>query len=177
MLAPRPPAHLLVMGRMLRPRAPGVPFHVTARIQWRKPLLSGMEAVAMQVIDDSRDVTDAAVAAHAIMPNHLHLLVIQGSFPLSALMQPLLRRLALAVQRHTGRDGHVFERRFTHKMCMDPDYLRNAIAYIHLNAARKGFCTGADDFEWCSHSAYRAVATADLATRAGAMTAMMMRMF
>ena len=136
-----------------------------------------MEAVAVQVIDDVRNITDASVAAHAIMPNHLHLLVIQGSQPLDRLMQPLLRRLALAVQRHNGKDGHVFQGRYKHKACLDPDYLRNAIAYIHLNAARKGLCTCADDFAWCSHPEYRSAVTADLATTRGATTAMMARMF
>lgn len=120
------------MGRQLRPQLPGVPFHVTARVQGRAAWFTGVERPLENRILAAPRRSDATLLAYAVMPNHLHLVVVQGSQPLSQLMQPLLTRIALLVQRRTGREGHIFERRFRASPCLDPDYLRNAIAYVHL---------------------------------------------
>lgn len=144
------------MGRRLRPQLPGMPFHVTARLQGRSAWFSGIERAIAQRISTASHRSDAALLAYTVMPNHLHLIVIQGRQPLSEVMQPLLRRIALLVQRRTGREGHIFERRFRAFPCTDPDYFRNAIAYVHLNGVRAKLCGTAEEYEWCSHAAYLA---------------------
>lgn len=131
-----------------------MPFHVTARLQGRSAWFSGIERAIAQRISAASRRSDAALLAYAVMPNHLHLVVLQGRQPLSEVMQPLLRRIALLVQRRTAREGHIFERRFRAFPCVDPDYFRNAIAYVHLNGVRARLCATAEDYEWCSHAAY-----------------------
>ncbi|HUF49486.1 MAG TPA: transposase [Longimicrobiales bacterium] len=165
------------MSRSLRPRLPGVPFHITARIQWHKPHFAGAEPFVTRAIKDASLLSDAQIAAYAVMPNHFHLLVIHGSLPLQALMQPLLRRLALMVQRRIGKGGHVFEGPYFSAPCLDPEYLRNTIAYIHLNGARKALCTGAHDFEWCSHAMYCSAPVADPLCSTTTLAGNMLRMF
>jgi REP element-mobilizing transposase RayT len=154
-----------------------VPFHITARVQGREALFAGIEDRVVRIIEETRYVSDSAIVAHAVMPNHLHLLVIKGSLPLHTLMQPLLRRVALLVQRHHGREGHVFERRYNHVACLDVDYVRNVIAYIHLNGARKGMCDDASDFPWSSHQEYRCIAAANPSLERTAAIARMVRLF
>lgn len=143
-----------------------MPFHVTARLQSRSAWFSGIERAVAQRISAASHRSDAALLAYAVMPNHLHLIVIQGRQPLSEVMQPLLRRIALLVQRRTSREGHIFERRFRAFPCVDPDYFRNAIAYVHLNGVRAGLCAAAEDYEWCSHAAYLGSADRHEARRA-----------
>lgn len=144
------------MGRNLRPYLPGVAFHITARLQGREPRFDGIEKFVAARIRRAPRRSDASLLAWAVMPNHLHLVAVQGQKPLSALMQPLLRSLALLVQRRCNIEGHVFERRFYSNPCLDPDYFRNAIAYVHLNGSRASLCATPDDFLWCSHSQYLA---------------------
>lgn len=98
--------------------------------------------------------TDAKLLACAIMPNHLHLLLLQRSMTLGRVMQPILRRTALLVQRAHGVEGHVFSGRFYSGLCQTPDHLRETITYIHRNPVTAGLCGSVDDYEWTSHACY-----------------------
>lgn len=147
------------MGRKLRSNLPGVPFHLTTRVQGHEPLFIGLEPAIVQMIQRAEAHSDARVIAHAVMPNHLHLVVIQGERPLERLMQPLLRRVALLTSREKKKEGHIFERRFRDSPCLTAEYLRNAIAYVHLNAVRAQISQNADDYPWSSHVALCALDT------------------
>lgn len=147
------------MGRTARANLPGMPFHLTARVQGREPLFTGLEALIVDMLFDAVRNARMRTLAYAIMPNHLHLVVVQGPLPLAALMQPLLRRIALLISRRRGRDGHLFERRYRDHVCLDPSYLRNAIAYVHLNPVRAGLCRSPEAFPWTSHHTYSTFGT------------------
>lgn len=142
------------MGRARRPHLPGVPFHLVARLQGKAPLFLGLEPVVARSIREQVDRSGGQLLAYAIMPNHLHIVYAQGRWPLAAFMQPLLRRLALRVHARDGTEGHVFERRFRASPCRDPDYLRNAILYVHLNSVRARLCSGAEQYAWTTHHEY-----------------------
>lgn len=133
---------------------PGAVFHLTARTQAREPCLCGLEGGVQSIICSAPARSDARLIAYAIMPNHVHILVQQGRRALADFMQPMLRRIALLVQRRYNREGHVFERRYRDALCSDPEYLRNAIVYIHLNAVRAGVAHSADEYPWSSHGAF-----------------------
>jgi REP element-mobilizing transposase RayT len=142
------------MGRSLRPYLPGVIFHLTARVHDRERLLIGLQAPIAGLIRSSAASAGARLVAYVVMSNHLHVLAVQGRRPLGDLMQPLLRRSALLVQKACGRSGHVFERRFAAKACLDAEYMRNAVAYIHLNPVRAGLCDDPADYAWSTHNLY-----------------------
>lgn len=142
------------MARTLRSFSPGVVFHVTARIQCRAPLLLGLEGAVVSIIRDSSRFADARLIAYVVMPNHLHIVIQQRSRPLGHYMQPLLRRVALLVQRRHAWEGHVFERRYRDSPCLSAEYLRNAITYVHLNGLRARLADSADAHRWCSHTSF-----------------------
>ncbi|MBR9989670.1 MAG: transposase [Gemmatimonadetes bacterium] len=131
-----------------------MPFHITARIQCRERLLAGVESNVVAMMLDARERSDAALVAYAVMPNHLHIVLQQGARPLSDYLQPLLRRIALLVRRVHGWEGHVFERRYNESACLTADYLRNAIAYVHLNGMRASLATSVDSYAWCSNRSF-----------------------
>jgi REP element-mobilizing transposase RayT len=155
------------MGRSPRSNLPGVAFHLTARLHGREPLFVGIEMRVADIITESMALGGMNLLAYAVMPNHLHIVAVQGNLPLSRSMQPLLRRLAGVIARSRNRAGHVFERRFADRPCLDPVYLRNAIAYVHLNPVRAGLCARADEYPWTSHLAYATAAAATARTPAG----------
>lgn len=98
--------------------------------------------------------TDADLAAYAVMPNHLHLILRQGQGELSSVMQPLLRRVAYRVQKHHGFRGTVVERRYRDRPCLSAHHAREAILYTHLNPWRADLCSTDLAYPWTSHGAY-----------------------
>ncbi len=98
--------------------------------------------------------SDARLMALAIMSNHFHLLVQQGERSLDRLMQPLLRRLALRVQRRSGIEGPVFWRPYASELCQDPEHIRNAVVYVHINPVRAGLAADPSSYPWTSHLFY-----------------------
>jgi putative transposase len=149
---PRPRSNIRGMGRSLRPHLPGVVFHVTSRLQGHQPLYAGLENIVISYVRELLVRRDVHLIAYAVMPNHIHLLVQQGALPLGHFMQPLLRRVALLLQRTRGCVGHVVERRYREQACLTADYLRAAVAYVHLNGLRAGLANCVEDYEWSSHS-------------------------
>ena len=138
-----------------RPNLPGFAFHLTARAQDRAHRFTGpVRDRVVHFLAREVERSDARLLAYVVMTNHLHLVVVQGSLPLGRFMQPLLSSIALSVHRIHGVAGHVFERRYRHSVCLDYDYLRNAIAYTHANPVRAGLCEDPAKYRWSSHAAY-----------------------
>lgn len=143
------------MARRRRPHLPGVTYHLTARTQGREALFTPeLRTAFVALLRKQVAFSDLEVFAYAVMPNHLHLVVRQGRAPLWHFMQPLLCRTALLLQRAHGREGHIFERRYRDHPCGDPEYIRNAIVYTHLNPVRAGICEEPGEYPWSSHGAW-----------------------
>lgn len=143
------------MGRRKRPYAPGAFFHLVSRVhRGRTPFPPPVRSQIVGLIHSSIARTDAQLAAYAVMPNHLHLIVRQGESELAALMQPLLRSVANRVQSHHGIEGTIVERRYRDRVCGNADHVRHAIVYTHLNPWRAGLCGDDLDYRWSSQAAY-----------------------
>lgn len=142
------------MGRSQRINLPGYAFHITTRTQghlhwFTEPLRTSIVPIVKKGIASS----GSRLISFAIMTNHLHIVVVQGSNSLGWMMQPILRRIALLVQRTTGCAGHVFERRYRAHV-LDARHAMNAVLYVHRNPLTAGLIGEADNYEWSSHSAY-----------------------
>jgi hypothetical protein len=71
------------------------------------------------------------------------------------MMQRILQRTSILVRKQfPAIDGHVFGRSYWAGLCDDPDYLRQAIIYTHLNAFYAGMCDHPDAYRWHSHAGY-----------------------
>jgi REP element-mobilizing transposase RayT len=143
------------MARTLRPHQPGAAFHIVSRTQGHQHwFLPDMKREIEKYVVDGVASGGARLFAHAVMDNHIHVLLFQGSAPLGWVMQPILRRSALLVQRVHGVEGHVFERNFRVRQCESVEHVRNSILYIHRNPVVARMCQTAIDYEFSSARAY-----------------------
>ena len=133
---------------------PGAAFHITARTQGKEPWFEErLRGTIERHIVEGVTSSDAMLLAHAVMHNHFHIVLRQGMRPLGWIMQPIMRRVALLIQRAIGVEGHVFERRYRSVACENADHLRRAIVYTHLNPQRAGICDH-ESYAWTSAHAY-----------------------
>lgn len=130
-----------------------------------------LRTATLKLIGEVAPHSRMRILAVAVMSNHLHIVAQQRDRPLMALMQPLLRRLALRLQRAHDLEGPVFWRPYASLPCVTPSHARNAIVYTHLNPVRAGLCDDPADYPWTSHRIYAEVpcnswppALVDLAT-------------
>jgi len=139
--------------RKKRPYLPGAFFHICARTHGKQPWLTPeLRTRTALITTECLKLTDAKLYAMVIMRNHFHLVVEQGAFPLSSLMQPLVRRVALAIQNRHARTGYVFERRFRHRAIASSRYFRRCVAYVHRNPVDAGICDDAGRYPWSTHN-------------------------
>ncbi|MCR9098813.1 MAG: hypothetical protein NXI25_02605 [bacterium] len=59
-----------------------------------------------------------------------------------------------AINRQEGRIGSLFQKPFRRKRIDDDDYLRHAIAYVHLNPAAHGIWDDFGSYPWSSVGCY-----------------------
>jgi REP element-mobilizing transposase RayT len=132
---------------------PGIAFHITARTQGReKWFTDDIKPEIERIITTGVTSSKVLFLAHCVMDNHFHIVLRQGAQPLGWIMQPIMRRISLLVQRVVGVGGHVFERRFRSHPCENADYLRRAIVYTNLNATRARLCEHPSEYAWTSHT-------------------------
>jgi REP element-mobilizing transposase RayT len=94
---------------------------------------------------------DFQILAWCVMSNHYHLAVRMGEVPLSRSMRTIHHRFS---QSYNGRHrviGPFWQGRYRSKYVIDEDYLRQLIAYIHLNPVAAGIVMDALKYRWCGH--------------------------
>ncbi|MBW1776747.1 MAG: transposase [Deltaproteobacteria bacterium] len=128
------------MPRQARIDAPGALHHILTRgIEQRK------------IFEDDKDREDflerlsrlvqemgTVCYGWALMTNHVHLLLRTGTAPIASLMRRLLTGYAVRFNRRHRRYGHLFQNRYKSILCEEDSYLKQLVAYIHLNPFRAG---------------------------------------
>jgi REP element-mobilizing transposase RayT len=148
----------LFMSRTLRGQLPGMAFHITARVQAKQPLFEKHESVIERIIIDGVRSSDARLLSATVMPNHFHVVLRQGARPLGWVMQPIMRRIALRVQKLCEVEDHVFGAPYFSAPIENADYARAAIIYTNSNPVRAKIC---DDPAAYLHSTHRRLMTPD----------------
>jgi REP element-mobilizing transposase RayT len=145
------------MPRVDRQDEAGVCHHVVLRGIERRAIfqddLDRLDFVARlkQQLDDSR----ARCLAWVLMTNHVHLVLLTGTRPLSKLMRRLGGGYARSYNLRHGRRGYLFEDRFHSTVVSDDAYLRVLVRYVHRNPLRARMVDSLDAlsrYPWSGHA-------------------------
>jgi hypothetical protein len=99
------------------------------------------------------------VYAIIVLANHLHLLHGGDSTNISQFFAIFLHLVATEVNRHLGRKGKVFERRFQPAPCLDDEAVLKMFTYVHANPCNANLTDRAAD--WPGLSSARAVVSGE----------------
>jgi len=141
------------MGRRPRNLLAGGIYHVYNRVSRGEHVFRDEDEAdrleALLASTKKRD--DFQIFAWCVMSNHYHLAVRMGEVALSRSFRTVHHRFS---QSYNGRHkvfGPFWQGRYRSKMVEDDVYLRQLIAYIHLNPVSAGIVKGAAKYRWCGH--------------------------
>ncbi|MFH1532400.1 MAG: transposase [Pseudomonadota bacterium] len=113
----------------------------------------------LDVIDRVVQRLGLEVHAYSLMPNHYHLLVCSRLGNLSRCMQVINGIYTQEVNQLHSWDGPVFRGRFKNQLIQDEAYLKELVAYLHLNPVRAHLVSRPEEECWTSHQAYLGLTT------------------
>ena len=126
------------MPRQARIDAPGALHHIIVRgIERRKIFNDDKDRYDfLSRLGDVLEKTRTACYAWALIPNHFHLLLRTGAYPVATVMRRLLTGHAISYNRRHKRHGHLFQNRYKSILCQEETYFLELVRYIHLNPLR-----------------------------------------
>lgn len=144
------------MGRPLRVVYAGATYHVMARGNNREAIFADdVDRYAyLTLLAKAARATGLRTLAYVLMPNHVHFVVRTSEANLSSAIHRLHSPYAIYFNRRSGRDGHVFGRRFRSHLITLDSYLLAVTRYVHLNPVRAGLAPRPEDYPWSSYRFY-----------------------
>ncbi len=145
------------MPRKARIDAPGALHHIIVRgIEKRDIFLDDTDRY--NFLDRLEKVlleTNTTCLAWALLPNHFHILLRTGTYPLATVMRRLLTGYAMNFNRRHDRVGKLFQNRYKSILCQENSYLLELVRYIHLNPLRAAIIAEAkylDTYAFSGHA-------------------------
>ncbi len=144
------------MPRKPRIHFPGALYHVIARGNRRERIFRDQKdyQLYLNFLREYKDRYGFYLYAYTLLPNHVHLLIEAGRYPLSRLMQNLQFRYTRHFNIKYKNYGHLFQGRYKAILCEKESYLLELSAYIHLNPLRAGLVEDPIKYRWCSYRSY-----------------------
>jgi putative transposase len=144
------------MARKPRIHFPGALYHVIARGNRRERVFHDEKdyELYLDFLREYKDHYGFYLYAYTLLPNHVHLLIEVGQYPLSRIMQNLQFRYTRNFNIKYKNYGHLFQERYKAILCEKDSYLLELSAYIHLNALRAGLVEDPFKYRWSSYRSY-----------------------
>ncbi|MFT3834041.1 MAG: transposase [Micropruina sp.] len=140
------------MPRHSRQLADSAVYHVMARGVNRDAIFLDNEDYEryLYALQLTKDVSNCAVLAYCLMPNHVHLVIRAVDEPLALVMKRLGVRYAGWFNRKYGRVGHLFQDRFRSRPVESDEYLFALVRYVWDNPVQAGLSGRPEDYRWSS---------------------------
>jgi len=104
----------------------------------------------LRCLSEVKLVSGFKLLAYCLMSNHVHLLLKEGSEPLSQIFMRLGAKYVPWFNRKYDRSGHLFQDRFKSGAVESDAYFIAALIYIYQNPVKAGLCAQSQDYRWSS---------------------------
>ena len=142
-----------MMGTRHHPGVSNQPYFVTAATRNRQPIFRDRLAAEMMLseLGRLRDEMGFALLAYALMPDHLHLLIVPSeSAGLSRIMQGVKGRFARLWNQRLSQVGGLWQPRYHESAVRTEAQLRRWIEYIDQNPVKAGLAVTPGQYPYCS---------------------------
>jgi putative transposase len=141
------------MGTRTHPDSEGLPYFVTFTTHERRPLFRDAWAARLFVehLEQVRNELGFLLVAYAVMPDHVHLIVVPGPrVTLAKLMQIVKGRFARSYNQRTGHQGKLWQPRYYETAVRGETALMRRMEYIEANPIVAGLVKSAEEYEFSS---------------------------
>ena len=134
-------SHLLRKGRFSEP---GRAYLVTTVTQGRRPVFTDLQLG--RVVVRELIMAPAETLAYALMPDHLHWLLVLGEADLGTVVRTLKSRSGIAVNRVLGLSGPFWQKGYHDRAVRQEEDLRALARYVIANPVRAGLVERVGDY-------------------------------
>ena len=141
------------MGRRPRILVAGGIYHVYNRVSRGEHVFRNDEETDRleELLATTKKRDDFQILAWCVMSNHYHLAVRMGEVTLSRSLRTIHQKFAQSFNGRHRVFGPFWQGRYRSKYVDDGEYLRQLVAYIHLNPVAAGIVKDALKYRWCGH--------------------------
>lgn len=105
-------------------------------------------------LNDCKQKGKFELYAYCLMPNHIHLLIKEGSEPIADTFRRMGSKYVLWFNTKYERVGHLFQDRFKSEEVEDDQYFLTVLRYIHFNPVKAKLVKAPGEYPYSSYSAY-----------------------
>jgi REP element-mobilizing transposase RayT len=130
-------------------------YHTISTTKDRIPVFANpsLAGVIVDTILQTR-LERAYVLAWAVMPDHLHVVVVPRTpYTLPQVMQNIKGNASWAINRLTGRKGAIWQQGYYDRMIRSEKHLFEAIAYVNMNPVAAGLTKEPGEYRFASWDA------------------------
>lgn len=141
------------MGTRNHPALPNQPYFVTAATRDRQPIFRNRQAAELMLTELGRlrDELGFALLAYAVMPDHLHLVLVPSAkADLSRIMQSVKGRFARFWNRQSGHEGGLWQPRYYESAVRTQKQLTQWLGYIDRNPVQARLADAPETYPYCS---------------------------
>ena len=108
----------------------------------------------LQVLKDSKAISEFKIFAYCLMGNHIHLLIQEQKEPIEQIMKRIATRFVYWYNIKYQRVGHLFQDRFKSEPVENDAYFLTVLRYIHQNPIKAGLCKKPESYEYSSYNEF-----------------------
>ena len=144
------------MPRMKREQSSTGIYHVVFRGINRQRIFEEDEDYErfLSLLKHYQQISEYSIYAYCLMPNHIHLLIKEGTEPLGQTFRRIGASFVYWYNLKYGRAGHLFQDRYKSEVVEDDGYLLTVVRYIHRNPVKAGLCREPEEYRYSSFARY-----------------------